>query len=121
MKNQKGSWDLDSKEFQTRNTLGKIVFAETILMSLNQFILSLKKKYISEVCRYKKGDKVMYKYYTKNYRYGVVDKVSFDTCYGFKYRIEPRNKDFVKPNTPRSLIFIKDNQIDKTHISIHKF
>jgi len=96
MKHTKGKWDLSSKEFTERNTLGKLTLLELKDAEIGEAIHDMKKQYINESCKLKKGQKIRYIYYTNRWSYGIVASIRFDLHDGFTYYIDKYTKHWMK-------------------------
>lgn len=113
MREEKGYWDLNSKEFQLRSTLGKILLAESIESNIGIFIHELKKQYIMEECEFKVNDLVYFRKYKDEdmARCGKIKSITFEVSpIGFVFLIQPLNKSFTKPKKQISYIRVAEQR-----------
>ncbi|KKL49366.1 hypothetical protein LCGC14_2316250 [marine sediment metagenome] len=109
----KGKWSLLSKEFQERNLLGKMLLLDAKKSDIGAAISELENQYILEKCLFKKGEKVLYKSNIQ-WRCGIVWMIYFDVSpIGWRYHIEPRNKDWGKSGIMKAYHIVKSEAIKK--------
>ena len=106
MKHTKGTFDLSSDEFKSRNLLAKMLLLDAKMSDIGTAISELKTQYILENCKFKVGDKIEYMHYTNNYKCGVISHIYYSLNNSFFYSIERLNKGFVKPDSFKSHITI---------------